>query len=63
MGVEYNNMGRSMVGLISQEFCEGQEFTVDVFLINNEPVYIIPRRRLRVVNGKSTIAEVFKSRK
>ena len=63
VGVEYNNIDRSMVGLISQEFCEGQEFTVDVFLINNEPVYIIPRRRLRVVNGKSTIAEVFKSEK
>ena len=61
VGVEYNNAGRQMHGLISQEFCEGQEFTVDVFLMNNEPVYIIPRKRLRVVNGKSTISEVFKS--
>jgi carbamoyl-phosphate synthase large subunit len=45
----------SMDGMISQELLIGQEYTIDVFCNNNgDPVYIIPRKRLGIKNGKST---------
>lgn len=44
----------SMDGMISQEYINGQEYTIDVFCdINNDPIYIIPRKRLQVKDGKS----------
>lgn len=44
----------TMDGMISQKFINGQEYTIDVFCdINNNPVYIIPRKRLQVKDGKS----------
>lgn len=43
-----------MEGMISQEIIEGEEYTVDIFCDKNHtPVYIIPRKRLNVVDGKS----------
>lgn len=45
----------SMEGMISQEVITGQEYTVDVFCdFRNQPVYIIPRKRIGVKDGKST---------
>lgn len=45
----------SMEGMISQELVKGEEYTVDVFCDrNSKPVYILPRKRLGVMNGKST---------
>lgn len=42
---------------ISQKFIEGIEYTVDVFCdINNTPIYIIPRERLEIINGKSVVS-------
>jgi len=51
----------SMEGNISQELIEGTEYTVDVFC-NKEsyPVYIVPRQRLNVKDGKSTAGVVIK---
>ena len=44
-----------MDGMISQEYIEGEEYTVDVFCnYEGEPIYVIPRLRLGVVDGKST---------
>lgn len=44
----------SMTGMISQELLVGQEYTVDVFCdSSSDPVYIIPRKRLKVESGKS----------
>lgn len=44
----------SMEGLISQELLSGQEYTIDVFCdVNGVPVYIIPRKRMQVKEGKS----------
>lgn len=44
----------SMEGMISQEYISGQEYTIDIFCdINNKPIYIIPRKRLQVKDGKS----------
>lgn len=43
-----------MEGKISQELVQGQEYTIDVFCVENgEPIYIVPRKRLKVVDGKS----------
>jgi carbamoyl-phosphate synthase large subunit len=43
-----------MEGKISQELVQGQEYTIDVFCVENgEPIYIVPRKRLKVVGGKS----------
>lgn len=40
---------------ISQTVLQGEEYTVDcLFDADNKPVYIVPRRRLGVINGKST---------
>ena len=40
---------------ISQTVLLGEEYTVDcLFDADNEPVYILPRKRLGVINGKST---------
>jgi carbamoyl-phosphate synthase large subunit len=45
----------NMTGQISQELISGVEYTVDVFCDKNaNPVYIIPRRRINVKDGKST---------
>lgn len=44
-----------MKGCISQELIKGKEYTVDCFFDQNgEPLYIIPRERLGVKEGKST---------
>jgi carbamoyl-phosphate synthase large subunit len=48
-----------MTGQISQELIRGVEYTVDVFCDNKaEPVYIVPRRRIGVKDGKSTAGVV-----
>lgn len=45
----------SMEGMISQELITGEEYTVDVFCdIGSRPVYIVPRKRIGVRDGKST---------
>lgn len=48
-----------MTAMLSQEYLEGDEYTIDV-LCNHlgEPVIIVPRRRLLVLNGKAVNAEV-----
>lgn len=53
-----------MEGKISQELVQGQEYTVDVFCAENgEPIYIVPRKRLKVVDGKSVNGETVKNEK
>ena len=48
-------------GCISQEILQGQEYTVDcLFDAQGKPVYILPRLRLGVQNGKSTGGMVVK---
>ncbi len=44
-----------MEGMISQEPLQGAEYTVDVFCNSeSEPIYIVPRIRMGVRDGKST---------
>ncbi|MBF0311603.1 MAG: ATP-grasp domain-containing protein [Magnetococcales bacterium] len=48
-----------MHGMISQEVVEGQELTVDcLFDREGRPVYIVPRKRLMVRDGKSMNGQV-----
>jgi carbamoyl-phosphate synthase large subunit len=44
-----------MEGMISQELLKGTEYTIDVFCsLDGVPIYIIPRKRLQIKDGKST---------
>ncbi len=56
-GISINSSDKnlSMEGMISQEYISGEEYTIDVFCdIYHKPIYIIPRKRLQVRDGKST---------
>lgn len=54
-GIEITSQKRLMQGLISQEVIDGMEYTVDVFCDRDHyPVYIVPRRRLNIRDGKAT---------
>ena len=54
-GVRVTEELADMEGMISQEVLHGQEYTVDVFCnLRHEPVYIVPRKRIGVKEGKST---------
>lgn len=58
-GVHLADEPTDMQGRISQEFCHGQEFTVDVLCdAQGKPVYIVPRRREKVLSGKSIVSTV-----
>lgn len=54
-GIYIGDEIKNMTNMISQEYIEGTEYTVDCFFdINGKPVYIIPRQRTDVKDGKST---------
>ena len=54
-GIYIGNELKNMNGMISQEFIEGIEYTVDcLFDKNGVPIYIVPRKRIDVIDGKST---------
>ncbi len=58
-GVKITDEKVNMTGMISQEVINGTEYTIDVFCnIDGEPVYIVPRIRKKVLNGKSSAGEV-----
>lgn len=53
--VQQPNIKVDMSRNISQEIVEGIEYTIDVFCdFEHKPVYIIPRKRLNIKEGKST---------
>jgi carbamoyl-phosphate synthase large subunit len=55
VGLKITSERVDMTGMISQELVVGTEYTVDVFCDRSgAPVYIVPRRRLNVRDGKST---------
>jgi carbamoyl-phosphate synthase large subunit len=54
-GVRITEERVEMEGMIAQEVISGTEYTVDVLCdLNSAPIYIVPRRRLAVKEGKST---------
>lgn len=49
----------NMEGRLSQEYIEGIEYTIDVLCDkDSKPIFIIPRRRMNVKDGKSTAGVV-----
>ena len=53
-----DEMDVDMEGKISQEVVRGTELTVDCFFDRDgTPIYIVPRIRLKVINGKSVDAQ------
>jgi len=58
-GVYIGNQKQDMKGMISQDLIKGTEYTVDCFFDQNgEPVYIVPRKRMDIRDGKSTKGQV-----
>jgi carbamoyl-phosphate synthase large subunit len=54
----------NMDGNISQQFVEGTEYTIDVFCdMYSNPIYIVPRKRANIKDGKSTAGMVVKHEK
>ena len=63
-GIEVTDKKVSMKGKISQEIVNGTEVTVDcLFDKNGLPIYIIPRIRLKVIDGKSVSAVTIRNKK
>ena len=57
-GIYINPINPNMDGQISQELLTGQEYTIDVLCDHeHKPVYVIPRTRLNVKDGKSIMAQ------
>jgi carbamoyl-phosphate synthase large subunit len=54
-GIKITDKAVNMQNMISQEIVKGEEYTVDCFFdYEGNPVYIIPRKRVAVKEGKST---------
>jgi len=54
-GIFIGDEPQDMHEMVSQEFINGVEYTVDcLFDKNGEPIYIIPRQRIDIKDGKST---------
>ena len=63
-GIYIGTESINMQNMISQEFIKGKEFTVDCFFDRSgKPIYIIPRLRINVKDGKSTKGIVVKHKK
>lgn len=63
-GVYIGNEEQDMKDMISQEFIKGIEYTVDcLFNMEGEPIYVIPRQRIDIKDGKSTKGLVVKHKK
>lgn len=66
VGIFRNNFKNdfSMDGYISQEVIAGVEYTVDaLFSVEGKPIYIVPRIRIDVKDGKATKGEVVNNHK
>lgn len=60
-GVLITDQTMDMEGMLSQAIAQGEEITVDaLFDHDHQPVYIIPRRRIAVRDGKSTQGETLR---
>ena len=61
-GVVVPSVNVNMTNMISQELLTGEEYTIDVLFDHlSDPVYVIPRKRIDVINGKSTKGVVVRS--
>lgn len=61
-GIKITDESVNMDGMISQEIVTGEEYTIDCFFdYKGDPVYVVPRKRLYVREGKSTKGIVIKN--
>ena len=61
-GIKISNAPVNMEGMISQEIATGEEYSIDCFFdYKGEPVYVVPRKRIHVRDGKSTRGIVVKN--
>jgi len=61
-GIKIADESVNMEGMISQEIVTGEEYTIDCFFdYKGDPVYVVPRKRLYVRDGKSTKGIVIKN--
>jgi carbamoyl-phosphate synthase large subunit len=59
VGISVAEESVDMNGMISQELLNGTEYTVDVFCDRDaKAIYVIPRRRVNIKDGKSTVGVV-----
>jgi carbamoyl-phosphate synthase large subunit len=53
------SMQIDMTGCISQEFLNGDEYSIDVLCdLRGDPIYIVPRQRCLVRSGRSVVGKV-----
>ncbi len=63
-GIFFNNKNISMEGNISQEVALGNEITIDcLFDLDGAPIYIVPRLRSKIINGKSVNGIIIENQK
>lgn len=54
-GIKLTSDRVDMTGMISQQVVHGEEYTIDVLCdIDSSPLYIVPRKRLNIREGKAT---------
>jgi len=61
-GIKITDESVNMEGMISQKIVTGEEYTIDCFFdYKGDPVYVVPRKRLYVRDGKSTKGVVIRN--
>ncbi len=55
---EARGRGQKIPAYVVMQYLEGDDYSVDALAFNGEALYIVPRRRLKAVEGVSQISEV-----
>jgi carbamoyl-phosphate synthase large subunit len=55
---EAHDKGQNIPEYIVMQYLQGDDYSVDALANNGEPLYIVPRRRIKAVEGISQISEV-----
>ena len=61
--LDHCNINKLLSKGFFQKFQIGQEYTIDIINNNYKPIYIIPRKRIKVTNGQITIGETVINKK
>lgn len=55
---EAESAGKDIPEYLAMPFLEGEDYSVDVLADSGEPLFIIPRKRIRAVDGVSQVCEI-----
>jgi carbamoyl-phosphate synthase large subunit len=55
---EAERVGKETPDYVVMEFLPGQDYSVDVLADSGEPIFVIPRRRVKTVEGISQVCEI-----